>query len=126
MTKRMDAKNKALAEHGALNPRPQNVAQPLFQFNEFFDPYDLVQVKYEMLRQVRVDGQTVTETAAAFGFSRPAFYRLRRRSNRMGCPAWFPSGRVRVMPTSSRRPSCSSSTSRGRKTERCGLRHWRT
>ena len=74
MTERTEAKNKALAEHGARNPRPQNVAHPLFQFNEFFDPHDLVQVKYEMLRQVRVDGRTVTETAAAFGFSRPAYY----------------------------------------------------
>jgi len=90
MTKRTDAKNKALAEHGALNPRPQNAAHPLFQFNEFFDPHDLVQVKYEMLRQVRVDGQTVTETAAAFGFSRPAYYQAQVAFEQDGLPGLVP------------------------------------
>ncbi len=90
MTKRTDAKNKALAEHGALNPRPQNVADQQFRFNEFFDPHDLVQVKYEMLRQVRVDGKTVTETAAAFGFSRPAFYQARASFEQDGLPGLVP------------------------------------
>ena len=90
MTKRTDAKSRALAEHGALNPRPQNVAHELFQFNEFFDPYDLVQIKYEMLRQVRVDGQTVTEAAAAFGFSRPAFYQAQASFEQEGLPGLVP------------------------------------
>jgi transposase len=90
MTKRTNAKGKALAEHGALNPRPQNVAHQLFRFNEFFDPYDLVQVKYEMLRQVRVDGQTVTEAAAAFGFSRPAFYQAQALFEQDGLPGLVP------------------------------------
>ncbi len=90
MTKRTDAKSKALAEHGALNPRPKKVAHKQFQFNEFFDPYDLVQVKYEMLRLVRVDGQTVTDAAAAFGFSRPAFYQARVSFERNGLPGLVP------------------------------------
>ena len=90
MTKRTDAKGKALAEHGALNPRPQNVAHPQFQFSEFFDPRDLVQVKYEMLRQVRVEGQTVTEVAAAFGFSRPAYYQAQASFEQDGLPGLVP------------------------------------
>ena len=90
MTKRTDAKGKALAEHGALNPRPKHVTHELFQFNEFFDPYDLVQVKYEMLRQVRVDGQTVTEAAVAFGFSRPAFYQAQASFEQDGLPGLVP------------------------------------
>ena len=40
----------------------------------FFDPRDLVQVKYEMLRRVQTEGQSVTDAAANFGFSRPSFY----------------------------------------------------
>ena len=35
---------------------------------------DLLQVKYEMLRQVRVENQAVSHVAEAFGFSRPSFY----------------------------------------------------
>jgi transposase len=90
MTKRTDAKGKALAEHGTLNPRPQHVTNELFRFNEFFDPYDLVQVKYEMLRQVRVDGRTVTEVATAFGFSRPAFYQAQASFEQSGLPGLVP------------------------------------
>ena len=90
MTKRTDAKGKALGEHGALNPRPQYVTHEPFQFNEFFDPYDLVQVKYEMLRQVRVEGRTVTEAAGTFGFSRPAFYQAQASFERDGLPGLVP------------------------------------
>ena len=53
--KREDSKRVALQRQGTLNPRPQDVTVPLFQENEFFDARDLVQVKYEMLRRVRLD-----------------------------------------------------------------------
>ena len=72
--KRLDAKARALRARGALNPRPRAVTDPLFVTQEFFDPRDRVQVKYEMLRRVHADGQTVRAASAAFGFSRPSFY----------------------------------------------------
>ena len=46
-----DAKHEALRKEGTLNPRPRAVTNPLFEESDFFDPHDLVQVKYEMLRQ---------------------------------------------------------------------------
>jgi transposase len=67
-------KTEALRKHGSLNPHPEGVHHELFQSREFFDPADLVQVKYEMLRQVRVEHGSVTEAAAEFGLSRPSFY----------------------------------------------------
>ena len=70
-------KLEALHAHGAVHPRPQDVTDPLFHESVFFDAHDLVQVKYEMLRRVRIDEQMVSETAAAFGFSRPSFYTAR-------------------------------------------------
>lgn len=73
-TKRTDPKSDALRAQGSLNTRPEDVTAALFQSSDFFDPRDLVQVKYEMLRRVRVDARPITETAAAFGFSRPSFY----------------------------------------------------
>ena len=33
-----------------------------------------MQVKYEMLRQVHIDNGSISESAQAFGFSRPSFY----------------------------------------------------
>jgi transposase len=67
-------KHLTLRRHGTLNPEPDSVTHPLFHSNDFFDPDDLVQVKYEMLRQVHVDNSSISESARAFGFSRPSFY----------------------------------------------------
>ena len=69
-----DPKEEALRKHGSLNPQADEVRDPLFRDDPFFDPRDVVQVKYEMLRRVSVDGQAVTEAASSFGFSRPSFY----------------------------------------------------
>ena len=71
---RTSRKTEALRQHGGLNPHPEVVRHDLFQASEFFDPADLVQVKYEMLRQVLVERSSVTEAAAEFGLSRPSFY----------------------------------------------------
>jgi len=69
-----DPKREALRQQGVLNPRPGEVTDPRFAENSFFDPRDLVQVKYEMLRRVQAEGHSITEATAAFGFSRPPFY----------------------------------------------------
>jgi transposase len=67
-------KRQTLRRHGTLHPQPESVTHPLFQNSDFFDPDDLLQVKYEMLRQVQVDHNSISEAARAFGFSRPSFY----------------------------------------------------
>ena len=67
-------KQEALRKHGCLNPRPESVVDERFVAADFFDPYDLLQVKYEMVRCVRVDRQRVSDTASSFGFSRPTVY----------------------------------------------------
>ena len=69
-----DTKLRTLQQQGTLNPRPKAVRDALFLQDDFFDPRDLVQVKYEMLRRVRTEGKSVTDAAANFGFSRPSFY----------------------------------------------------
>ena len=72
--RRRDPKEEALRQTRTLNPRPEAVRDEEFGSSEFFDARDLVQVKYEMVRRVRVDGEPVSRSAAAFGFSRPSFY----------------------------------------------------
>lgn len=49
---------RALSAEGATHPHPQAVADPLFRDSAFFDPNDLVQVKYEMLRSVQKEGRS--------------------------------------------------------------------
>jgi transposase len=70
-----DPKEAELRAARTLNPRPEAVTDEVFAAGpEFFDARDLVQVKYEMVRRARAEGQPVTAAAAAFGFSRPSFY----------------------------------------------------
>lgn len=90
MSRRTDAKLQALREAGTLNTRPERVADPLFAQSEFFDAHDLVQVKYEMLRRVQDEGQSVTEAAAAFGFSRVAYYQAQAAFEDQGLPGLIP------------------------------------
>lgn len=68
------AKLDALRHSGTLHPHPQLVTDPLFQDQPFFDARDLMQVKYELLRKVELDGSPVSNAAEAFGLSRPSYY----------------------------------------------------
>lgn len=81
----------ALRERHALNPNPEKVKDPPFvSGGGFFDSKDMVQVKYEMLRRVRKEGQSVVQTAAAFGFSRPSFYRTQEAFEAEGLSGLLP------------------------------------
>ncbi len=53
----------------AWNAAADAVTDGLFADSDFFDPRDLLLVKYEMLRRVRVDCLSVMEAAQRFGFS---------------------------------------------------------
>jgi transposase len=87
MRKRTDAKRQALREQGSLNARSKLVTDPLFHDSEFFDPGDSVQVKYEMLRRVQANEQSVAEAAKSFGLSRPSFYQAQAAFEKGGLPA---------------------------------------
>jgi transposase len=63
-----------LKENDSLNLHPERVRAKQFQNSTFFDPRDLVQVKYEMLREVRHEGASKVQAAASYGMSRQAFY----------------------------------------------------
>ncbi len=91
--RRNDPKLEALREHGVLNPQPERVVDPLFAESDFFDPRDLVQVKYEMVRRVETDGASVTAAAAAFGFSRPSFYEAQKLVREGGLSGLLPKKR---------------------------------
>jgi transposase len=68
-------KLKNLSQNGTLNPNPEGVMDELFASGAFFDARDIVQVRYEMLRRVAKDGQSVSEAIRTFGFSsRQSFY----------------------------------------------------
>jgi len=70
----VDTKVAALQATGTLNRRPQAVTDPLFRTGGFFDPRDLLQVRYEMVRRHLVEDEPVATTAQLFGVSLPTAY----------------------------------------------------
>ena len=64
---------------------PQGVQCPRNRVNP-----NLLQVKYEMLRRVRVDGQAISQAASGFGLSRPSYYQAQASYEAGGLPALLP------------------------------------
>ena len=54
-------KEAVLKKNGSFNEEYRNVTASIFQGSLFFDPQDIVQVKYEMLRSATNDKRTVSE-----------------------------------------------------------------
>jgi len=84
------SKIDALREEGALNPAPEKLRDPKFHDSEFFDPNDIVQVKYEMLRRVSIDKASVTQIADEYGVSRPTYYQARASFDMAGIAGLAP------------------------------------
>jgi transposase len=91
--KTRDTNRKALERHGNYNLRRGPITHPLFQASDFFDSDDMIQVKYEMLRQVRVEQKSVSQVVKAFGFSRPSFYQAQEAFEQNGLSGLLPQKR---------------------------------
>jgi len=86
-----DSKATALRAAGTLHPRPGSVRDEAFRGGqEFFDPRDRVQVRYEMLRRHRVEKRPVSHVAADFSVTRQAFYVTDRAFEAQGIPGLLP------------------------------------
>ena len=73
-----ELKKKFLEQEGLINPKPERVSHPFFETLNFFDPLDLPQIRYEMIRTARVENISVSKACVLFGFSREYFYKLER------------------------------------------------
>lgn len=87
------SKAEALSAEGTLNPAPEKVHDPKFYVGEFFDPRDLVQVKYEMLRRVSEEKVPVTEATEDYGVSRPTYYQAKANFTEAGIAGLVPKKR---------------------------------
>jgi transposase len=84
------AKIRALREEGTLNPEPGEVQDAKFGDGEFFDPHDIVQVKYEMLRRVSIENASVTIATEEYGVSRPTYYQTKAGFEEAGIAGLVP------------------------------------
>jgi transposase len=87
------AKRQALQASGTFNARHQRVRHALFQGSDFFDPQDLLQLKYESLRAVQKDQYSVARAASEFGLSRPTLYQVQAHFAAQGLEGLLPGKR---------------------------------
>lgn len=85
-----NAKRRALRDSGTFNPRSSQVHHSLFAHSEFFDPQDLVQLKYETLRALEQDGCSIARAADEFGLSRPTIYQAQAHFQKGGLQGLLP------------------------------------
>jgi len=91
--KKTDQKTLELKRTGTLNAHPAAVSDTLFKENPFFDPKDLLQVRYEMLRRHSIEGQSIVEVATNFGVSRPTVYQAQLAFEKAGLSGLLPKRR---------------------------------
>ena len=102
------SKRAALKRHGTLNPHPDAVTDPLFHTGDFFDPADLLQVKYEMLR--RVEGTRIQSASPLRHSASPVPLTIKPKPifSALACWGCCPKNEDPVKATSSRRTSWTS------------------
>jgi transposase len=84
------AKRQALLQSGTLNKSAAKVVDPKFKNMAFFDPNDILQVKYEMLRSAQKDGARIQQASKTFGFSRITFYKTEKAFKKSGLVGILP------------------------------------
>lgn len=89
----LNPKRQALQASGTFNPRHDRVRHPLFQSSEFFDPQDLLQLKYESLRALRQEQYSLARAASEFGLSRPTLYQAQAHFAAQGLEGLLPGKR---------------------------------
>jgi len=85
-----EQRTQRLKKEGTLHPYPDKVCTDLIAKSRFFDANDLMQMKYEMLRSVSADQQSVVEAAQTFGLSRVAYYHAQKQYQQHGLAGLLP------------------------------------
>lgn len=84
------SKKDVLQGNGTYNRNYGKVKNARFAGDDFFDPMDIVQVKYEMLKDVAKGGRPVSSSADDFGFSRTAYYSIKDAFDKQGISGLIP------------------------------------
>ena len=83
-------KEEILKKNGTYNRRHGSVRKPGFLEGGFYDSRDIVQVKYEMLRDAEDSGKAIGTVAGEFGFSRTAYYNIKESFEKNGMSSLVP------------------------------------
>lgn len=91
--KSRSARIQALEQNKTLNKTPDKILDTKFKNIAFFDPNDLLQVKYEMLRSAQKDSVSVLQASKTYGFSRLSFYKIQKAFTEHGVAGLLPKQR---------------------------------
>ena len=84
-------KHRHLKKAGLFNPNPEKVKDSLFlEHDNFFDPCDNLQIRYEMLRSHLIESDSVVGVCRRFGLSRQSFYTLEEKFKQEGSAGLLP------------------------------------
>lgn len=86
----MNSKKDILMKNGTYNKNHEKVTAPKFLEDTFYDPMDIAQVKYEMLKEVEKRGAAIADAASDYGFSRSAFYNIKEAFTKHGIKGLIP------------------------------------
>ena len=89
----VESKDDILKAGGTYNRAHKSVTADEFQHGVFFDPKDLAQVKYEMLRSVAKDGVSISDAAEKYGLSRQPYYISKNAVENQGLVGLIPQKR---------------------------------
>ena len=85
------SKEDILKANGTYNRSHGKVTAEKFLTGGFYDPMDIIQVKYEMLREASESPhRNITELASSYGFSRASFYKIKEAYEKNGVQALVP------------------------------------
>ena len=79
-----------LKSNGTYNKQHKLVKKAEFLEDEFYDPMDMVQVKYEMLREAQDSDKSIVEVVNDYGFSRTSYYVIREKYEQNGMSGLLP------------------------------------
>jgi len=87
------ARHEEMRKNGSFNYRANNITAEIFSNSTFFDAYDLIQVKYEMLRAVEKEHHDVSSASVMYGYSRVSFYQIKKEFDKNGITGLMPKKR---------------------------------
>ena len=83
-------KKEILIKNGTYNKNYGIVKKEGFVEGGFYDPMDIVQVRYEMIKDADHSGRTIEQVSTDYGYSRASYYHIRDNFEKGGLAALIP------------------------------------
>jgi len=83
-------KKDVLMKNGTYNKNHSKVKKEKFQEGGFYDPMDIVQVRYEMIKEAGDGGKAIEQVTGEYGYSRASYYHIKGDFDNGGMIALVP------------------------------------